>query len=77
MAIMWYSITNENFDDHLGLFKNNLGIRIIFIKLPNELKVVQIINVKKMFFISLFAFQQGSFFLSKVFFVVVAMHKKW
>lgn len=76
MAIMWYSITNENFDDHLGLFKNNLGIRIIFIKLPNELKVVQIINVKKMFFISLFAFQQGSFFLSKVFFVVVAMHKK-
>ena len=49
MTIMWYSITNENFDDHLGLFKNNLGIRIIFIKLPNELKVVQIINVKKMF----------------------------
>ena len=23
MAIMWYYITNENFDDHLGLFKNN------------------------------------------------------
>ena len=73
MAIMWYYITNENFDNHLGLFKNNLGIRIIFIKLPNELKVVQML--KKCF--SLFAFQQGSFFLSKLFFVVVAMHKKW
>ena len=41
MVIMWHSITIENFDDHLGLKTINLRIRIIFIKLPNELKVVQ------------------------------------
>jgi len=62
----------EKFDNHLGLRTINLRKRIILIKLPNELKVVQIL--KSCF--SLFAFQQGSFFLSKLFFVVVAMHKK-
>ena len=73
-AIMWNSITNENFDGHLGLrtkdqdnFHKATKIKIAKSKLSA--------GCKKLF--TLFVFQQGIFLeLSKLFFVVVAMLEK-
>ena len=76
IGIMRNSITNENFDGHLGLrtkdqdnFHKATKIKIAKSKLSA--------GCKKLFYFINFVFQQGILLeLSKLFFVVVAMLEK-